>query len=288
MDWMQAVPVEAISRWLGWPAMRFSGVVGVLRMCHPPPGVAWMERVGPVKLSKPHMPLTVPVMGWVGAAKGKGLVLGGELGGGDLLGVGGEAGRDDGWDGEFLALRLRWGDGEAAPEGVGIERDVGTAVGEGGSGGEVEVKDDLVGEGGGEDERRAVDGEDHPGIEEAGGVVGFGGTKRGEDGLLDGREADDDDGFGVVEAGRGVEAEVEGVVLREGDGGDVLELRGVEAAGEADEIDDGADVGGVEAAAGHAGVGGLVDEVRGGAVGEGGGDGLAVAVVQERGWSRSG
>ncbi len=84
-----------------------------------------------------------------------------------------------------------------------------------------------------------------------------------------------------MEGGRGVEAEVEGFAVGEGDGGDVLVLGGVEAAHDADEIDDGADVSAVEAAAADAGVGGLVDEVGAGSVAESFGDGLAVAVVEE-------
>jgi hypothetical protein len=55
----------------------------------------------------------------------------------------------------------------------------------------------------------------------------------------------------------GVEAQVELFVLGKGDGGNVLVLGGVQAAGEANQVDDGADVGAVEAAAGHAGVAGL-------------------------------
>ncbi len=84
-----------------------------------------------------------------------------------------------------------------------------------------------------------------------------------------------------MEGGRGVEAEVEGFAAGEGDGGDVLVLGGVEAAHDADEVDDGADVGAVEAGAADGGVGGLVDEVGAGAVAEAFGDGLAVAVVEE-------
>ena len=84
-----------------------------------------------------------------------------------------------------------------------------------------------------------------------------------------------------MEGGRGVEAEVEGLAGGEGDGGDVLVFCGVEAAHDADEIDDGADVGAVDAGAGESGVAGLVDEVGVGAVGECGGDGVAVAVIEE-------
>ena len=139
------------------------------------------------------------------------------------------------------------GEDEAALEGVGGEGNVG-ALGPA----SVEMEDEVVGEGGGEDERSAFDGEDDGGLEEAGDGVGVGGAQRRRDGGLDGRQADDDDGFGIVEGGRGVEAEVEGFAVGEGDGGDVLVLGGVEAAHEADEVDDGADVGAVEAGAGHA------------------------------------
>ena len=86
-----------------------------------------------------------------------------------------------------------------------------------------------------------------------------------------------------MERGRRVEPEVEGLAFGEGEAGDVLILRGAQHADEVDGVDDGANVGGVEATAGGTGVGGGVDEVRGGAGGEGFGDALAVAVVEEDG-----
>ena len=167
------------------------------------------------------------------------------------------------------------GEDEAALEGVGGEGDFGLFAGV------VEVEDEVVGEGGGEDEGGAFDGKDDGGLEEAGDGFGVGGAQRRGHGGLDGGQADDDDGFGIVEGGRGVEAEVEGFAAGEGDGGDVLVLGGVEAAHDADEVDDGADVGAVEAATADAGVAGLVDEVGAGSVAEGFSDGLAVAVVEE-------
>jgi len=84
-----------------------------------------------------------------------------------------------------------------------------------------------------------------------------------------------------VEGGWSVETQVHGGILREGDGGDVLILRGVKIAHDADEIDNGADVGGVEASAGELGITGGVDEVGVGTAGERGDDGLTVAVVEE-------
>ena len=55
----------------------------------------------------------------------------------------------------------------------------------------------------------------------------------------------------------------------------------MQTAGEAHEINDGADVGRIEAAASHARVACGVDEVGAGAVGEGFGDSLGVAVVEQ-------
>ncbi len=136
---------------------------------------------------------------------------------------------------------------EAALVGVGYEGDVGLVWGAGRG---VEVQDHVVREGGGEDQGRAFNGKDDGGFEEAGYVGGVGWAQGRRDGSLNGGKADDEDGFGVVERRRGVEAEVESFFLRERDGRDVLVLRGVEAGGEADEIDDGADVGGVKASGG--------------------------------------
>ncbi len=127
----------------------------------PLPGVLWRGRVGPVKASKPHMPLTVPVswapsgMGGKDSSGGRG---GGLEGGGAGLGVavevhqraaGGVDGGSDGYaggrEGEGRAL-LRGGGDEAALEGVGDEWDVGVVAGD------VEVEDEVVGEVGGVDE----------------------------------------------------------------------------------------------------------------------------------------
>ncbi len=160
---------------------------------------------------------------------------------------------------------------------IGVRRDRNVSAGSWA----VEVEDEVVGEGGGEDQGRAFNWKGDAGFEEAGDGGGVGGTEGRRDGGLDGGEADDDDGFGVVEGGRGVEAQVEGVSGGEGDGGDVLVFGGVETAHEADEVDDGADVGGVHAGTHHLGVAGLVDEVGTGAVSDCCGDGGAVAVVEE-------
>ena len=50
----------------------------------------------------------------------------------------------------------------------------------------VEVQDEVVGEVRGEDQRRAFDGKDDGGLEEAGDVVGVSGAQRRGDGRLDG------------------------------------------------------------------------------------------------------
>ena len=138
-----------------------------------------------------------------------------------------------------------------------------------------------MGEGGGEDQGRAFDRQDEVRVEQAGDVAGIGGAERRGNGLLDGGKADDDDGFGVVEGGRGVEAEVEGVFFWGSEGGDVLVLRGVEGGEDMGEVDQRADISGVVATGGEAGGRGGVDEVRRGAGGEGGEESLAVAVVEQ-------
>src|SRR5205814_2626598 len=97
------------------------------------------------------------------------------------------------------------GEDEAALEGVGDEWDFSFLAGG------VEVKNEIVGEGGGEDERGAFDGKDDGGLEEAGDDLWVGGAQGRGHGGLDGGQADDDDGFGIVEGGRGIEAEVEGL-----------------------------------------------------------------------------
>ena len=66
-----------------------------------------------------------------------------------------------------------------------------------------------MGEAGGEDEGRSFDRDDDVGLEEAGDVFDIGRAQGGRHGLLNGGQADDNDGFRIVEGGRGVEAEVE-------------------------------------------------------------------------------
>jgi len=146
----------------------------------------------------------------------------------------------------------------------------------------VEVQHHVVREAGGEDQWGAFDGQGDGGFQEAGDGVGVGRAQWGRDSLLDGGETDDQHGFGIVEGRWRVQAEVEGFGLREGDGGDVLVLRCVEAGSESDKIYYGADVCGVEASGGEVGVACRGDEVGAGAVGESGDDRLAVAVVQKQ------
>ena len=166
---------------------------------------------------------------------------------------------------------------EATEVGVGCEGNIGLG---GCAGRGIEVEDEVVGEVGGEDQGCAFDGNDDVGLDEAGDLVGIGWTQRWGDGALHGRKSDDQDGLGVVKGRGSVEAQVHGIVLREADGRDVLVLGGMEVAHDADDVDDGADVGGVETCAGGCGVTCLGDEVRGGAV-ERVDDGLAVAVVED-------
>ncbi len=145
----------------------------------------------------------------------------------------------------------------------------------------VDVKDEVMCQRGREDEGRAFDGEDYRRFEQAGDFFGVGRTERRGDGGLDGGQADDDDRLGIVEGGRGVEAEVKGVAVGEGDGGDVLIFGGVEAAGDANEVHDGADVGAIVSPACKPGVACLVDEVGVGSVVQCVGDRLTMTVVEE-------
>ena len=123
-------------------------------------------------------------------------------------------------------------------------------------------------------------GEGDGGVEEAGNVIGLSRAEGWGNGGLDGGEADDDDGLGIVEGGCGVQAEVEGLVFGRCEGGNVLVLGGVEGGEDAGEIDNGADVGGIVAGPGKLGVGSLVDEVGAAAVGKCGEEGNAVTVVR--------
>jgi hypothetical protein len=145
------------------------------------------------------------------------------------------------------------------------------------------MQNEVVGEAGGEDERRAFKREHHLGLEEAGYLVGVVGLKRGKNSLLDGGEANDDDGVRLVKGGRGVETEVKGGTLGESEAGDVLELRGAEHADDVDGINDGTDICGVKTTTSRGGIRGGVDKVRGGAAGESFGDAGAVAIIEEDG-----
>ena len=103
-----------------------------------------------------------------------------------------------------------------------------------------------MGEGGGEDERRAFDGKDDGGLEEAGDVLGVGGAqRRGTAAWMAGRPMTMTD-LGLWKEGGVLRRRLRASPSGEGDGGDVLVLGGVEAAHDADEVDDGADVGAVE------------------------------------------
>ena len=67
--------------------------------------------------------------------------------------------------------------------------------------------------------------------------------------------------LGLLKEGGVLRRRLRASPLGKGDGGNVLVLGGVEVAHDADEIDDGADVGAIDAAAAEPGVAGLVDEV---------------------------
>ncbi len=146
----------------------------------------------------------------------------------------------------------------------------------------IEMQDEVMCERGRENERSAFDRQGDGRLDEAGDVVGIGGAQRWCWRSLHGRQADDEHGLGIVKGRRHVEAQIHRVVLREGDGRDVLVRRSVQVGHDADEVNDGADVRRVESAAGEGGVASGCDEVGAGPVRESGGDGLAVAVVEKR------
>ena len=87
--------------------------------------------------------------------------------------------------------------------------------------------------------------------------------------------------LGSLKDGGVLRRRLRALVLREGDGGNVLVFGGVEAAHDANQVDDSADIGAIETCAANAGVAGLVDKVGVGPTAEHGDDGLAVAVVEE-------
>ena len=97
-------------------------------MCQPAPGVCCRANSGPVKGSKPQTPWMTPVMGWPGtegadeadefSAETDGALAGSAAG----AGAGAQAGH--GGDGELVAAGLDGGEGEAATERVGDERDI--------------------------------------------------------------------------------------------------------------------------------------------------------------------
>ncbi len=167
---------------------------------------------------------------------------------------------------------------QASLVGIGNEWDVGLG---GRSGRRIQVQHDFMGEVGGEDQRRAFDGQYDGGFNQAGNVVRVRRAKWRRDRRLHRGEPDDEHRLGIVEGGRCIQPEVECRVLGEGDGRDVLVLRGVEGAHEADQIDDCADIGGIQASTGSLRITSLIDEVGTRAVGECGGDVLAVAVVEQ-------
>ena len=98
-----------------------------------------------------------------------------------------------------MALRGAGGEDQSALVGVWGQGDPSLVAG-------IEVEDEIVGEGGGEDQRGTLDGESQMRVKEAGDAVGIDGAQGWRESLLYCGEADDDNGFGIVKAGRRVEA----------------------------------------------------------------------------------
>ena len=233
----------------------------------PLPGVSCRSRVGPLKGSKPQKPVMVPVMVLVVAS----LVVAETASA--VLPVAGDAlGQCRAVEvcvqGSFARTRPpRKASGVTGMSAVDARA--------------FEAEFEVVGEGGGEDEGGAIDCEYDRGLEEAGDVFGVGWLqRRGTAAWMEGRPMTMTD-LGSLKEGGVLRRRLRLSFFGEGDGGNVLIFGGVEAAHDADEVDDGTDVGAVEASAPDAGVAGLVDEVGVGSAAEHGDDGLAVAVVEE-------
>ena len=115
---------------------------------------------------------------------------------------------------------------QAALEGVRRQRQVGLAA-EGGA--IIQVQHKVVREAGCEDQRRTFQRQHHGRLQQAGDVRGVLQAQWRRDGGLNRRQSDDDDGLGIVEGGRCVQAQVQRLAVGEGNGRDVLELRGMQA-----------------------------------------------------------
>jgi hypothetical protein len=81
---------------------------------------------------------------------------------------------------------------------------------------------------GGKHGRSSLGGQNEAGLLSAELFLWVYGVERRRLGRLDGWEGYDYDGFWVAEGGRNVEAQIEGICRREGEGGDVLEMCGME------------------------------------------------------------
>ena len=183
----EAVPVEVRERRFSCPAIRVSPATTFQSL----PGMSWRLRTGPVNVSNPQYPSTTPVMALVPGTGVWGL----------------DGGVTTGWppagwgvvssaiSSEGFAVRYA-GEDEASLIGVGGEGNVCAGAWA------FKMEDQVVGVSSGEDERRAFYREGDGGLEEAGDGGGVGGAQRRRDCGLDGREANDDDGFGIVEGGR--------------------------------------------------------------------------------------
>ncbi len=104
--------------------------------------------------------------------------------------------------------------------------------------------------------------------------------KRLRPGSADGRKRDDDDGLGIAKRWRSVEAEIERIFRRQGERGNVLEMRGVERGKNSGSVNDSADVGAVGACTAKARVADLVHQVLGAAAGDLGDERLGIGVVE--------
>ena len=184
-----------------------------------------------------------------------GLVIGGDI---PFIGSGGEemVARalpvveapftvDDGCEGAGRQIGQGIFQDQAAPGRIGDEGQVEGAAGS------VDTESQVVGKAGGEDHGCALSVKDEAWFLRAYRLRRVEWVQRGEPGWPNRGQSDDNHGFGIAERRGNVEANIEGVLGGQGEGGDVLEVGGVERRKYLGGVDDGADIGAVHAAAGR-------------------------------------
>src|SRR5579862_3309748 len=118
-----------------------------------------------------------------------------------------------------------------------------------GAGFAFDVKNKIVRDVGGEHQRSAFDGQNQRRFLQAEYFFGIYGAKRRELSGFDGGQSDDDDGLRFAKRRRIIETQIQLLLLRQRERGNVLIFRGVEIAENASHVDDGSHVGAVKSSA---------------------------------------